>query len=150
MNKTYNKSLLNEITKLDTDLREIYAEFGTDQIYLKKYITSSQVDIYGCTEDNSYSEPYQLIGRVLLKSDSEEQTSIGGKEDLGKYVFYIITSVLKEHGLDSITTDDIISYLGNDLAIYRVTPVNMLGDFALQYKIEAQGTESVPPHFNEL
>ena len=47
-----NSSLLNEVKKLDSDLKEIYAEFGTEEIYLKKYIVSDEVDIYGYPKEN--------------------------------------------------------------------------------------------------
>ena len=147
MNNSYNKSLLNEVSKLDSDLREIYEEFGTNNIYLRKFVTSSEQDIYGYTEEEYYSEPYKLLGRVQLNNNEENQTTIGGSVGNGDYTFYVITSILKEYGIDTITTDDRIVYLGNELSISLVTPVNILGDFALQYKIIAHGIEAVPPHY---
>lgn len=146
----YNPTLINEVKKLDSDLREIYQEFGTSNIYLKKLISIGKKDIYGYTDDEDvvYSEPYPMIGRVQLANDPETQTGLGeNRYDRGIYTFFVIASVLKDYGIDTITTDDKIFYNGNDLDIVLVTPTNMLGDFALQYKLVAYGDEVIPPHF---
>ena len=144
-----NSSLLNEVKKLDSDLKEIYGEFGTEEIYLKKYIVSDEVDIYGYPKENYYSEPLKLLGRVRVNHLDEVQTTIGGRVEQGVYTFYLVTSKLKDFGVECITTDDVMHYMGNDLDIVSATPVTILGDFALQYKVVAVGKNLVNPHFGE-
>ena len=144
-----NKNLVNEVRKLDSDLREIYGEFGTDSIYLKKYVESNEVDIYGYPKEHTYSEPIQLLGRVRVNHDNETQTQIGGNTEQGVYTFFVITSKLHDYGVNCITTDDVISYMGKDLNIVSATPVTILGDYALQYKVMALGENLVNPHFGE-
>lgn len=140
-------SIENELKSLDLDLREIYNEFGTSEIYLKKHMINHEVDIYGYAKDMLYSEPMKLIGRVQVLHGTELNSPVGGVEDSATYTFHIIKSELKKYGINEITSDDIILYQDLELNITTATPVTILGDFALQYKIEATGKAFVSPSF---
>lgn len=142
-------SLEIELKSLDTDLREIYSEFGTSSIYLKQYIRAKELDIYGYPKNHTekYTDPIQLIGRVQVKHGLEEQSGLGKKTDVAIYTFHIIKSELKQHNVADISTDDIIIYQGNELNILSATPVTILGDFALQIEVVAQGKVFNSPHF---
>lgn len=139
-----NTTVVTELKSLDRDLREIYTEFGTSAIQFQQHSLVGERDIYNECEEH-YSEPFNLIGRVTLNTNPQTQSGAGQPKDNTVYVFQVVKSVLDEHGVDKITTRDRLIYLGVELDITQVVPVNILGDYALQYEITAMGNEYISP-----
>lgn len=129
-----NDVILQEVKQLDSDLREVYGEYGSDSLYLKKLGSVEVDDVYDEPIGATYTE-YKMMGRVTVTTDPEQLTDVGAKDNINKFTVRVIKSVVDEYGVETITTDDKMMYLGNELEILSVGKENIMGDYFLQYKL---------------
>lgn len=129
----------DEVKLLDLDLREIYKDYGSQELYVIKYDKEKSVvdDVYREETEAVYSEPYKVMGMVTYATNPKENKGLGEKETNSDYTIRVLKTSLDEHLIDSITTDDKIKYLDTILDIQSVKRDSVVGDYFLQYKIGA-------------
>lgn len=130
-------SQYDEASSLNSDLLEIYADWGTEELKLLKLVPPQTDDIYGETE-LQYQE-YNCVGRYKPTPIEELQTGVGLGVEEAFYTVYVVKSVLHEQGVQSITVKDKLVYKGVELDILSVVPSAVIGDYALQWRIQTKG-----------
>lgn len=130
-------SQYDEASSLNNDLLEIYADWGTQELVLLKLVPPQCDDIYGETT-LEYKE-YKCVGRYRHIPIEELQTGVGLGIEEAHYLIYLVTSVLHKQGVHSVTVKDKIKYKDVEMDILSVVPSAIIGDYALQWKIQAKG-----------
>ena len=130
-------SQYDEASSLNNDLLEIYADWGTQELSLLKLISPQCDDVYG--EPTLEYEEYKCIGRYRPTPIEELQTGVGLGVEEAFYTIYVVTSILHEQGVHSVTVKDKIKYKDVEMDILSVVPSAIIGDYALQWKIQAKG-----------
>ena len=126
-----------EARALNDDLVAIYTELGTSELKLLKLVQVQPDDIYG--EAELQYEEYECLGRCVATPIEELQTGIGLGIEEAQYTVHLVSSVLYEQGVSSVTVKDKIMYKGEELDILSVVSTIVVGDYDLQWKIQAKG-----------
>lgn len=139
-------SEINEVTRdevllLDSDLREIYTDYGTNKLVLLKHSpNASKVDdVYDQYVSEATYVPYPVMGMILVNTTDGNMTDLGEKMKAISYRVTILSSSITEQGLKDITCRDKIKYGNEVLDIISVVPQPTLGDYCIQYRIVARG-----------
>lgn len=135
-----------EVKLLDIDLKEIYTSYGTDKIWLlKNHTTDQDIDpLYKEYVNKNVYSPYKALGIINLKEVKSECSTHRGKEtEVYKYNVKLLKSILDEQGVLSIDTQDKLKYGDVELYISSVKPHLILGNYCVQYEIEALGNKIV-------
>lgn len=128
-----------EIDLLDIDLRDIYSDYGTDNLYLMKRNATEQDDLYiDYAVPPTYTK-YLVIGMITSKALLENTGDLGGTPYPHQYTVKILKSSLDEQGVTEINISDKLYYNGVELDIQSVNPHPLLGDYFVQYDIQAIG-----------
>lgn len=140
----------DEVKMLDTDLREVYADYGTNKLVLLKHNPNgSKVDdVYDQYVSKATYTPYPVIGMVSINNTDGNLTDVGEKMQPNTYKVTVLSSSITEQGLNNITCRDKIKYGDEELDIISVKPQPTLGDYCILYRIIARGNsldwEGVP------
>lgn len=126
-----------EARALNDDLVAIYTELGTSELKLLKLVPVQTNDIYG--EAELQYEEYECLGRCVATPIEELQTGVGLGTEESQYTVHLVASVLYEQGVSSVTVKDKIMYQGEELDILSVISTIVVGDYDLQWKIQAKG-----------
>ena len=126
-----------EARALNDDLVAIYTELGTSELKLLKLVPVQTDDIYG--EVELQYEEYECLGRCVATPIEELQTGVGLGTEESQYTVHLVSSVLYEQGVSSVTVKDKIMYQGEELDILSVISTIVVGDYDLQWKIQAKG-----------
>ena len=126
-----------EARALNDDLVAIYTELGTSELKLLKLVQVQPDDIYG--EAELQYEEYECLGRCVATPIEELQTGVGLGTEEAQYTVHLVSSVLYEQGVSSVTVKDKIMYKGEELDILSVVSTIVVGDYDLQWKIQAKG-----------
>ena len=126
-----------EARALNDDLVAIYTELGTSELKLLKLVQVQPDDIYG--EAELQYEEYECLGRCVATPIEELQTGTGLGIEEAQYTVHLVSSVLYEQGVSSVTVKDKIMYKGEELDILSVVSTIVVGDYDLQWKIQAKG-----------
>lgn len=141
--ESINTIARDEVILLDQDLREVYADYGSANLYVLKRDPNSGVvdDVY----KNYVTEPTyikcKVLGLVTDHVEDEMLTSIGREKDPHTFSVKILKSTLVEQGYNTITPDDRILYNDCDMEIIAVRPLPVIGDYAVRFDVLARGEQ---------
>ena len=95
----------DEVKMLDTDLREVYADYGTNKLVLLKHNPNgSKVDdVYDQYVSKATYTPYPVIGMVSINNTDGNLTDVGEKMQPNTYKVTVLSSSITEQGLNNIT-----------------------------------------------
>lgn len=136
-----NEVARDEVLLLDSDLREIYNDYGTKRLVLLKHNPNgSKVDdVYDQYVSKATYTSYPVIGMVSINNTDGNLTDVGQKMQPNTYKVTVLGSSITEHGLKDITCRDKIKYEDEELDIISVKPQPTLGDYCILYRIVARG-----------
>ena len=126
-----------EARALNDDLVAIYTELGTSELKLLKPVQMQTDDVYG--EAELQYEEYDCLGRCVATPIEELQTGTGLGTEEAYYTVHLVASTLYEQGVSSVTVKDKIKYRDEELDILSVVSTIVVGDYDLQWKIQAKG-----------
>ena len=126
-----------EARALNDDLVAIYTELGTSELKLLKPVQMQTDDVYG--EAELQYEEYDCLGRCVATPIEELQTGTGLGTEEAYYTVHLVASTLYEQGVSSVTVKDKIKYQDEELDILSVVSTIVVGDYDLQWKIQAKG-----------
>lgn len=128
-----------EVDLLDIDLRDIYNDYGTHNLYLLKLTEAEQDEVYIDYVKTPVYTKYSTIGMITSKALLENVGDLGETLYPNEYKVKILKSSLDEQGVYNVTISDKLEYNGVELDIQSVNPHPLLGDYFVQYDIFAIG-----------
>ena len=132
----------DEVAQLDSDLREIYSDYGTQKLVLLKHshVDDMVDDVYEQYIQGASYVPYPVLGMVLIEhTEDSVATNLGDKQHKNTYKVKVLKSSVTQHGLQDITSRDKLKYGEQELTIISVRPQPIIGDYCVQYSILARG-----------
>ena len=127
-----------ELQLLELDLKEIYEDYGSINIYVLRDDVMEIDDVYNEPLSRTFKE-YQVTGMIKCDVAKEEQLYLGRKLNPYTYEVKILKSSLDKHGITSLSPKDKLRYGDTILEIRSVKPYPLLGDYSIQYNVLAEG-----------
>lgn len=132
----------DEIKMLDSDVLEVFEEYGSTELYVMKNNKDVVVDdVYEEISQNSTYTKCKVLGIINNDVKPKFLKEVGREVLINSSSIKILKSTLAKYGYTEITVDDKILYNGCLLDIVSVQPIAVIGDYALLIDVTTKSSE---------
>ena len=122
-----------ELASIDLDVTEILNDYGSDELYVKPLIRSSEDDVYDEITFTEYGEPVKVKGLQKFEAPTKDNYGLGEKLNAITYTFKI-----QKSDYPNLTNKDLIVYKDKEYEILSLNASGVLGDDAIFHVVQAK------------